>query len=233
MKNLFIAIDFDGTITDRDITDAVIQRFARPGWEKAEEEWEKGLIGSRECLERQMALIDAPLPELLKFADRFTVDRSFPGFVGFLRRQRIPHAVVSDGFKVFSERILKNAGITDIPVFANGLREENGRIKTFFPNKKAGCFAGTCKCMVAGDAGGGAPVILIGDGRSDFCLAEKSLFVFAKKKLAAHCKTNGLFHIAYESFRDIEKYMSVFVTQLSGGERLTPSKKHVLEGIEI
>lgn len=115
----FVAIDFDGMITGADITDAVIQKFARPGWEDAEQRWEEGLIGSRECLFEQMGLIDAPMDAILEYVDTFTIDPAFPGFVEFLQRHRIPHGIVSDGFKVFSERILRNAGITEVPIYAN------------------------------------------------------------------------------------------------------------------
>ena len=218
--NFYVSIDFDGTIVDKDITDEVIRRFAHPGWEAAEEEWEKGLIGSKECLERQMALIDTPLNEVLEFVDGFKVDESFPAFIGFLRRNNIPHGVISDGFKAFSGRILGNAGLPDLPVFANGLKEEGGRLKAFFPYSKADCASGTCKCTVSAESGMGSPVILIGDGRSDFGLAGKAAFVFAKRKLVGYCAEKKIAHASFADFSEIERHLNIL-------------KHHNLKGLKV
>lgn len=213
--NFFVAIDFDGTVTDKDITDAVIQRFAKPGWEEAEARWEKGLIGSRECLAEQMALIHEPLENILEYVDSFGIDPSFPDFLNFLKRRRIPYAVVSDGFRMFSERILVNAGI-DVPVYANGLNRQDGRLKTFYPHAKTDCPSGTCKCKVTGDAGNGSPIILVGDGRSDFCLAKEATLVFSKGKLTNYCKENGIAHRPFKNFYDVQNCLKGFLTNLPG-----------------
>ena len=49
--------DFDGTITQLDVTDQILTQLAHPSWREIEQEWMLGLIGSRECLERQIALL--------------------------------------------------------------------------------------------------------------------------------------------------------------------------------
>ena len=108
--DFFVAIDFDGTIVDQDITDAVIQQFSRPGWEIPERLWESGQMGSRECLEIQMSLIHEPVADVLQFIDRFKIDPNFIGIADLLNEMGIPFAIVSDGFKVFIERLLVNAG---------------------------------------------------------------------------------------------------------------------------
>lgn len=233
IPKLFVAIDFDGTITAKDITDAVIQRFARPGWEAAEEDWEKGLIGSKKCLEIQMGLIDEPLSRLLDFVDNFAIDKTFLDFAAFLRKHNIPHAVVSDGFGEFSRRILRNAGLADIPVYANSLKEEGGKLKTFFPNSREGCHAGTCKCLVTDNIANNAPVILVGDGRSDFGLAGKATFVFSKGKLTDYCKANGITHHPFENFNDVERYMAVLLNHASRSTASMHNAESIQERIKI
>lgn len=226
-QNFFVAIDFDGTITNKDITDAVIQKFAKPGWEEAEELWVQGVIGSKKCLELQMGLIETPLSQLVDFVDGFTIDRAFLNFAGFLREYRIPHGIISDGFHVFAKRILQNYGLEDIPIYANGLKEENGILKTLFPYSKTDCPSGVCKCMVANNISKGNPVILIGDGRSDFCIAEKAVFVFSKNKLTNYCKTNGVFHAPFKDFNDVESYLRVLVSHMAA------DPKGLLSNIEL
>ena len=206
-SDFFVAIDFDGTVTPVDITDAVIKEFAGNGWEEAEELWENGLIGSRECLERQISLIDAPLDGLLHYIDCFSIDRLFPEFIGYLKDSHIPFAIISDGFRVFAERLLKNSGLDDMPVYANALEEINGRLKTLYPNANEYCYSGTCKCMVAKYLGKGLPVVLIGDGRSDFGLAEKAAHVFSKGKLSVFCESKGISYTPFNNFRDIKELL--------------------------
>src|SRR5947208_12784471 len=52
--------DFDGTITQVDVTDAILERLADPQWRDLERAWVRGEIGSRERLARQMAVVPAP-----------------------------------------------------------------------------------------------------------------------------------------------------------------------------
>ena len=207
----FVTIDFDGTVTDTDITDAVIKEFARPEWEEAERLWEAGAIGSKECLSTQMSLIDSPLDRLVAYAGGFAVHESFIGFVNFLREFHIPFAVISDGFRVFIEKLLEKAGAPDIPVYANRIKEEGGRLKTLFPYSSATCPSGTCKCTTAEKLSDQLPLIHIGDGRSDFCLAEKAAYVFSKRKLTDHCASMGIPHSAFDDFITVEKRLKALL----------------------
>lgn len=203
-QNCFVSIDFDGTIVEHDITDAVIQEFAQPGWEIAERLWEEGEIGSRECLAMQMALVDRPLQTIYSFIDQFPIDPSFPEFLSDLDAAGIPCAVISDGFRVFIERLLKTAGLDVLPlIFANDLVESDSGLKAVFPHAGRHCASGVCKCTSAYQLCGERRVILIGDGRSDFCLAEKADHVFSKGRLSAFCAERGLPNTAFQRFDDV------------------------------
>ena len=52
-----VICDFDGTVTPFDVTDAILERFARPAWKTIEDEWVRGAISARRCMERQLSLI--------------------------------------------------------------------------------------------------------------------------------------------------------------------------------
>ncbi len=203
----FVAIDFDGTVTDVDIIDAVLQQFARPEWQEVEAEWERGVIGSRESLERQMAMIDQPLGRVLAYVDGFSIDASFKEFTRFLDDRRIRYAIVSDGFQVFIERLLANAGLADVPVFANQLSEEQGRLRTLFPYARPGCNSANCKCAAVSGPGSERSLIVIGDGRSDFCLARRACHVFTKAKLSGYCRENSIPYTPFDDFSEITALM--------------------------
>jgi 2-hydroxy-3-keto-5-methylthiopentenyl-1-phosphate phosphatase len=201
----FLAIDFDGTVSDIDVIDAVLEKFARPEWREVETLWEQDIIGSRECLERQMSMVEEPLERLLDFVDGFSLDSTFADFVRFLRKRAMPFAIVSDGFQVFIERLLSNAGINDIPVLANVLTEQNGKLTTVFPYVDPACNSANCKCMAVSEVSKGRDLILIGDGRSDFCMAGKARHVFTRKKLTGYCRVNRISHTPFDRFAQIKK----------------------------
>jgi len=210
MNDFFLAVDFDGTIAETDVTDTILTEFARPEWLEVEELWVNGVIGSQECLTRQMALIDATMDTLLTFVDNVAIDSHFHQFVQFVRTKEIPFAIISDGFSQFIRRILANADIRNVPVYANNLAESNGQIKTSFSNSAIGCPAGTCKCWTARKLSPGLPVVLIGDGRSDFCLADKADYVFAKGKLTVYCQEKGIPFTAFEDFGGVIRGLKRF-----------------------
>ena len=76
-----------------------------------------------------------------------------------------------------------------------------------FPNDYSGCKnnAGTCKCKIVSDLKQEYKnVVYIGDGVSDFCVADKADVLYAKSKLLNYCKDKGIECVPYSSFKDIE-----------------------------
>ena len=65
--------------------------------------------------------------------------------------------------------------------------------------------SGVCKCAVsrAVDAGRGLTTVLIGDGRSDQCIAREARYVFAKGSLLRFCQEENISHMPFDSFADI------------------------------
>ena len=199
----FLAIDFDGTIAEFDVTDAVLETFAPPKWLEIEQLWQQGMIGSKECLSKQLALINAPLEEILAFVEHIEIDASFIEFVRYLQQEQIPFAIISDGFQVLIDHILAKNGLQGIPIFANDLKEISEKLVTAYPYSHERCASGTCKCRTAEQAAQGLPVYLIGDGQSDFCLAGAADFVYAKAKLVDYCRQENIPHYIYTDFQDI------------------------------
>jgi 2,3-diketo-5-methylthio-1-phosphopentane phosphatase len=204
--------DFDGTITQLDVTDAILTQLAHPSWQEIEQQWMQGTIGSRECLERQIALVDAPVRELHAVIDALAIDTEFKAFCKFTRKQGLPLYILSDGFDYVIRRILKVAGVnrhfrSGQNLFASGLRVEGRRLVPSFPHMPEPCAHGcaTCKsALIRRLREGRAPVIFIGDGMSDRFAVEDADVVFAKRHLLAHCRENGIACHPFETFGDVQ-----------------------------
>lgn len=204
MSHWTILCDFDGTISVEDITDSLLVRFARPGWEEIEQAWKHGEIGSRECMARQVELLDVSRDELDAHLDEMPIDRSFATFAAAVRAAGVPMTVLSDGLDYSIRRILGRHGLADLPVVANRLLpvgERGWRLE--FPHSTPDCRSGNCKCASAGGAHAQRRrVLVIGDGTSDFCVSGEADLVFAKHRLIEHCRAAGIPYVPITSFAD-------------------------------
>ena len=199
---LFI-LDFDGTIAPADTVDALLERFAAPEWHVVEERWVSGAINSQQCMAEQIALVNGERDDLEGFLKSVVIDPSFVDFVRYVQ-PFADVAVVSDGLDFPIRHALRHL---DIPIYANGMRFRGDGLEIAFPYADAACSVGSgvCKCAVARavDAGRGLSTILIGDGRSDLCLARSADYVFAKGALRKFCEGESIIHSPFDTFGDV------------------------------
>ena len=211
-KGPIVFSDFDGTITQIDVTDEILDQLAHPSWREVEQEWVRGAIGSRECLERQLALVDASREQLDKLIDSIPVDPHFAGFVRFVEERSIPFYVVSDGFDYVIRRVLRRSGVNGhlrngTHLFASSLRIEGRHLAPLFPHSEPPCEHGcaTCKPLVMKqNVAGRNPVIFIGDGLSDRFAVGAADVVFAKRQLLSYCRERQIASSGFDTFRDIQ-----------------------------
>jgi 2,3-diketo-5-methylthio-1-phosphopentane phosphatase len=215
-KKPILFLDFDGTVSERDAIDAVLEAFADSSWLAVEEEWKAGRMGSRECLRAQMALVRASPREVNAVLDTIKVDRGFEALLKTCSRHRVPVHIVSDGFDYCIRRILARSGhrvteaLSDVRVFSSQLKPEGESWRVEFPFFTETCEHGcaTCKPAVIRRLNrGGAPTIFVGDGLSDRYAAESADFIFAKKRLADFCRERGIAHVAYEDLCKVAAYL--------------------------
>ncbi|PZM10618.1 MtnX-like HAD-IB family phosphatase [Rhizobium tubonense] len=198
--------DFDGTVSVEDATDFVLSRLATLEWESIESEWKQGLIGSAECMRRQVALIRASRGELDAVLDSIAIDAGFKNFLRFCDRHGILVTIVSDGVDYFIRRILANHKIGHLPIIANRLTDRlvEGRLEYVlsspFSDPDCASGAGVCKCIAVS---GSDQRIYIGDGRSDFCVSDKPEIIFAKDGLAQYCSERGIPFIPFNDFTNL------------------------------
>jgi 2,3-diketo-5-methylthio-1-phosphopentane phosphatase len=209
-----ILCDFDGTIVANDVTDYLLERFAAAAWRDLERDWEQGLIGGRECMQGQIALIEATPAALDEAIAAMAVDAGFPGFVALARRLGIPLTIVSDGLDRVIKDVLRRANLPEIDTRSSRLEFRAGRWRLDFPYAgKDGCLSAACTCKCAIARGDARRTLLIGDGRSDFCVADMADFVFAKHKLLSYCEATQIPHEAFADFTDAQRLLEELVAR--------------------
>jgi len=186
-----VYFDFDNTITGFDVLDDIIQRFSvNEDWKRSERAWEAGEIGSRECLEQQLAQVRISEAALRDYLGSIRVDPAFPLIIDWLRKREVaPVMILSDSFRAVIATILENNGIADLTIRANELQLDGDQPVVSFPYYNSICSrCANCKTSHLFRRGRpeGTRKIYIGDGLSDACPAGFCEIVFAKDKLLKH-----------------------------------------------
>lgn len=213
MKKTCILCDFDGTITIKDALYYFFKTYCEDGWQEVESLWQNRKIGSKECLKKELALVQNLCPELINdYTKSVDIDESFIDFFNFTTENDIDLYIVSDGIDYFIEKILENHNIKGIKIISNHGEFKNDEFKLSYPNNGKNCVnnLGTCKCNVLSEMKTKyEKVIFVGDGVSDFCVANKADLLFAKKSLVNYCEENGIKYFKYNNFDDIKNKLFV------------------------
>ncbi len=203
---MLFVIDFDGTLSVGDTVDAMLERFADDRWKDLEEEWLKGNITAIECMKQQLDLVEVDQVTLENFFRGIQLDASFIPFHKYIS-QFAKVAIVSDGLDHAIDVATRNAAIPVMPIYANKLTFKPNGVSISYPYRNSSCKAGNgvCKCQIAdqlsSDVGG--PVVLVGDGKSDYCLAKHADIVFAKGKLITYCEQENIPFRRFQTFAEV------------------------------
>jgi 2-hydroxy-3-keto-5-methylthiopentenyl-1-phosphate phosphatase len=215
-------LDFDGTIAPDDPTDTLLDRFATPEWRAIEAEWQAGRMTSRECMAQQASLLRATPRQLAAAIRTVRIDPGFHAFLGLCRRRGIGVTIVSDGFDRVVRGVLRRAGLS-VRFFANSLEWQGGdRWSLALPHARDDCRSGAANCKCSHRPPVSACVV-VGDGRSDFCMAARARFVIAKGALADFCRARGLAHASFRNFDDATRLLAEWLDLNAGWPASAPA----------
>lgn len=212
-----VQCDFDGTISIEDVTDSLLQTFGLDGWQALEAAWERGEIGSRECMKGQVALLDMSEAQLVEHLDGLAIDPHFASFVKWAQQRGIAVQVISDGLDRAIHHVLARNGLGGLPVLANRLQQvgkRRWRLSSPHADRRCVRASGNCKCARAAEQQARArKVLYIGDGASDFCVSGRVEQVLAKSSLIGHCQMNGIAHWPFKDFSEACALLEALTTK--------------------
>jgi 2-hydroxy-3-keto-5-methylthiopentenyl-1-phosphate phosphatase len=197
-----IFLDYDGTITERDLLDAIAQTFGDPEvYAQVDRGLDDGKLTLHEVLRREFEPVRAPLDEVVAWVLEHAVVR--PGFhelVALADERGWRVIVLSSGFRELIEPVLEREGAGGVELMANSIDPDPAGWKVRFRDGTACPVCGEpCKrAAVIAESNGGERVY-VGDGISDRCGAEASHRVFARRGLARYLEERG---VAFERFDD-------------------------------
>lgn len=200
MVTLFV--DFDGTITEHDLLDAIAQTFGDP---EVYAEVDRGLDESRltlhEVLRLEFEPVCAPLADVVRWTLEHAAIR--PGLrelVASARERGWRFVVLSSGFRELIAPVLEREGLGGLELLSNTVDPDPGGWRVAFRDETPCPVCGEpCKRAAVLAEANGSTVVYVGDGVSDRCGAEASDLVFARRGLAAYLEEKG---VAFTPFRD-------------------------------
>ena len=204
-----VQCDFDGTVTEEDVSFLLLDAFASGDWKHLLRQYQEGKITVGQFNREAFTMVTADKQTLLRrVKDEVKVRTGFHELVAFCRRRGFRLVIVSNGLDFYIEKILGDIGMGEIEVFAaqthfspRGLEvqyigPDGSRLDSDFKEAYVDLFLGE-----------GYQIIYMGNGSSDISPARQCHYVFATGVLLAHCKQTNLDCIPLTDFREVVRVM--------------------------
>ena len=217
-RNFKIYIDFDGTITTKDIGEHMFLEFGKP--EKCKEiigSWLKGDLNSKEVwIQLCNTVENFDQTKFNSFLETFEIDEYFNQFLDYARSHNFDLMVLSDGLDLYINNIRDRENFSDLKIYCNKLTIDAGNnLIPSFPYTDEECAkCANCKRNhILNSSDEEDITIYIGDGWSDTCAAEHCDYIFAKRSLLKYCEQNGLPYYPFNTFKDVQKIVEQLRTK--------------------
>ena len=204
MKTL-VQCDFDGTITEEDISFMLLDGFAQGDWQHLLQDYKEHKISVGHFNTQAFAMVKADRLTLLEAAkDKLKIRAGFHELVTYCSRKGFRLVIVSNGLEFYIKEVLRELGLGKLEVHAaqtqfcaDGLKVQyigtDG--KQLDDGLKEACIKSFLK--------EGYRVIYIGDGDSDIRPARYAHQIFATGELLAYCKEHNLKCKPFNSLNDV------------------------------
>lgn len=202
---MLIQCDFDGTITEEDVSFALLDVFAQGDWREWFERYRENKIPVGEFNTRAFAMVKATRAELLEVArDKVRLRAGLHELVGYCRHRGFRFVIVSNGLDFYITTILKDAGLGDIEVYAAKARFHRRGLKVqYIGPDNTSLLSGFKEAYTRVFLRQGYRLIYVGNGPSDIAPAVLAHHVFARDGLLSGCRETGLECTPFNDLNDI------------------------------
>lgn len=210
VKKILIQCDFDGTITEDDVSFMLLDAFAKGDWRAIYKEYSDGKITVGEFNERAFALVRASKKAMLNYLNgKVIVRRGLKQFVELCTQKTFRLVIVSNGLDFYVRRILEDNGLENMEYHAAETRFHANRLQVRYVGPDGNTVDAEFKDKYVNQfINEGYLVVYIGNGSSDVSAAAGSHQIFATESLLEHCQRTGLTCIPFTSFLEINQVLS-------------------------
>jgi len=208
MTKTIVQCDFDGTITEKDVSFLILDAYTNGDWHKYWDQYKGGEITVGEFNAKAFALVKADEQSLLDYIqDKVEIRSGLEGMLACCREKGFEFVIVSNGLDFYIKAILGDLGLADIDVFAARTRFNAGGsidVRYIGPDGERVDvdFKGVYNRLYQEQ---GYQVVYIGNGASDLPPARQSQHIFATGDLLDECRKAGLKCTPFHDMNDVTR----------------------------
>lgn len=207
-----ILCDFDGTITAEDNIIALMKAFAPPAWVELKDAVLEQRISIRSGVGQMFQLLPSEAAPAYHdyLLERITLRQGFPSFLEQVRAHGWKFDVVSGGMDFFVQPVL-DGHVAPEHIYCNVADFSDETVTVTWPHacdEQCTNDCGCCKPTIARRIVNPSDrLIIIGDSVTDFEVAKRADFVYARGQLITLCEDAGIRYAPFETFDDITHHL--------------------------
>lgn len=204
MKTL-IQCDFDGTVTEDDVSFLLLDIFAQGDWRRLLRKYKEHEISVGEFNTRAFAMVKVDEQTLLgTIKGKVRIRAGFHELVDYCSMRDFRLVIVSNGLDLYIKAILEGIGLENIEVHGaqSSFHPEGMRVQYIGPDGRQ-LDSGLKDAYIKSFRGQNYRVIYIGDGDSDIPAAKHAHYIFARAELLAYYRENNPKCKPFDSFIDV------------------------------
>jgi len=208
---ILVQCDFDGTVTEEDISFFLLDAFAQGDWRQLLREYKEHKISVGEFNTKAFAMVKADKHKLLEaLKGNVKVRAGFHELVSYCLGKGFRLVIVSNGLEFYIRAVLKDLRLRNIEVYAAqaSFHPEGMKVQYVGPDGKR-LEDSFKEAYTQAFLKLGYRVIYIGNGDSDVAPAKYAHHVFATGDLLAYCRENNLKYKLFETFLDVVKELNL------------------------
>jgi len=204
-----VQIDFDGTVTEEDVSFLLLDTYVGPAWREHLKEYSSGKIPVGVFNKKVFGMMKADrktMTDLVLTSPRVKVRPGFKELIDYCRKKGFKIIIVSNGLEFYIEAILQGLGISGLEIHASENVFYPGGVNVRYVGPDGSEVADGFKEAYTIDLGNkGYDVIYIGDGNSDIYSSRRAKYVCATADLLTRCHSEKLECHPFGDFHDVIK----------------------------
>jgi len=202
---MIIQCDFDGTITEEDVSFMLLDAFAQGDWRKLFQQYRENKIAVGDFNTRAFAMVKASKEELVAVArGKVKLRDGLHELVSYCQSQGFRFVIVSNGLDFYIKSILKDVGLDNIKVYAAKTHFHRDGLKVQYIGPDGTPLMSDFKEAYTREfLKQGYQVTYVGNGPSDVSPAVLAHHVFARDGLLDGCREINLECTPFNDLNDI------------------------------
>jgi 2-hydroxy-3-keto-5-methylthiopentenyl-1-phosphate phosphatase len=206
-----VQLDFDGTVTEEDVSFLLLDKYVGGKWRKHLEKYSSGDITVGAFNKKVFGMMQADRKTMTDFVlnnPRVKIRPGLKEFVDYCKAKGIEVVIVSNGLTFYIVALLEKLGIDGLEIHAaeNGFFPGGVRVRYLGPDGKE-VDAGFKKTYTDYLCQKGYQVIYVGNGTSDIYPSREAKYICATADLLKRCQAEKLKCYPFNDFYDVIKVL--------------------------